>query len=187
MDEMVPSLESLATKDYTSNVHSSRAGEAGKKTDTGIIEEAESSLRESGCLNYEETLSKAVELLPELCKLADAPREAIMSYHRAHLHHWDLDIQTTAKIQKEFAIFLLYSGGESCPPTLRSQMDGSFVPRNNIEEAILLLMILVRKISLQRIEWDPSIIDHLSYALSISGGLKTLASKVEELLPRTIN
>ncbi|KAJ8558170.1 hypothetical protein K7X08_004936 [Anisodus acutangulus] len=287
MDEMVPSLESLATKDYTSSVHSSRAGEAGKKTDTGNIEEAESSLRESGCLNYEEarallgryeyqkgnieaalhvfegidialvtpsrnsrsqscstpplsihaasllleafflkakslqalqrykeaaqsctllvdilessllagfpetfatdcklqeTLSKAVELLPELCELADAPREAIMSYHRAHLHHWDLDIQTTAKIKKEFAIFLLYSGGESCPPTLRSQMDGSFVPRNNIEEAILLLMILVRKISLQRIEWDPSIIDHLSYALSISGGLKTLSSKQEMYL-----
>ncbi|KAK4344736.1 hypothetical protein RND71_034912 [Anisodus tanguticus] len=303
MDEMFPSPESLATKDYTSSVHSSRTGEAGQKPDTGNIEEAESSLRESACLNYEEarallgryeyqkgnieaalhvfegldiasatpklklalaervrsqkrrsrsfstpplsihaacllleavflkakslqalqrykeaaqsctllvdilesslpaglpetfatdcklqeTLSKAVELLPELCKLADAPREAIMSYRRALLHHWNLDIQTTAKIQKEFAIFLLYSGSESCPPTLRSQMDGSFVPRNNIEEAILLLMILLRKISLQRIEWDPSILDHLSYALSISGGLKTLATKVEELLPRSID
>ncbi|XP_060180779.1 protein NPGR2-like isoform X1 [Lycium barbarum] len=305
MDEMVPSPESLATKDYTSSVHSSRTGVAGQTPDTGNIEEAESSLRESGCLNYEEarallgryeyqkgnieaalhvfegidiasvtpklkislaervqtqkrrsksfstpplsihaasllleavflkakslqalqrykeaaqsctvlvdilesslpaglpetfaptdcklqeTLSKAVELLPELCKLADAPREAIMSYRRALLHHWNLDIQTTAKIQKEFAIFLLYSGAESCPPNLRSQMDGtSFVPRNNIEEAILLLMILLRKISLERIEWDPSILDHLSYALSISGGLKTLASKVEELLPRTID
>ncbi|XP_059289128.1 protein NPGR2-like isoform X4 [Lycium ferocissimum] len=259
MDEMVPSPESLATKDYTSSVHSSRTGVAGQTPDTGNIEEAESSLRESGCLNYEEarallgryeyqkgnieaalhvfegidiasvtpklkislaervqtqkrrsksfstpplsihaasllleavflkakslqalqrykeaaqsctvlvdilesslpaglpetfattdcklqeTLSKAVELLPELCKLADAPREAIMSYRRALLHHWNLDIQTTAKIQKEFAIFLLYSGAESCPPNLRSQMDG---------------------------------------------GLKTLASKVEELLPRTID
>ncbi|KAG5587290.1 hypothetical protein H5410_047724 [Solanum commersonii] len=303
MDEMVPSPESLATKDHTSSVHSSRAGEGGQKPDTGNIEEAESSLRESGCLNYEEarallgryeyqkgniesalhvfegidiasvtpklklalaervqtqkrrsrsfstpplsinaasllleavflkakslqalqrykeavqsctvlldilesslpaglpetfgtdcklqdTLNKAVELLPELCKLADAPREAIMSYRRALLHQWNLDIQTTAKIQKEFAIFLLYSGGESCPPNLQSQMDGSFVPRNNIEEAILLLMILLQKISLKRIEWDPSILDHLSYALSISGGLKVLASKVEELLPRTID
>lgn len=303
MDEMVPYPESLATKDYTSSVHSSRTGEAGQKPDTGNIEEAESSLRESGCLNYEEarallgryeyqkgnieaalhvfegidialvtpklklsltervqtkkrrsqsfstpplsihaasllleaiflkakslqalqrykeaaqsctvlldileaslpaglpetfatdcklqdTLSKAVELLPELCKLADAPREAIMSYRRALLHQWNLDIQTTARIQKEFAIFLLYSGGESCPPNLLSQMDGSFVPRNNIEEAILLLMILLRKISLQRIEWDPSILEHLSYALSISGGLRTLASKVEELLPRTVD
>ncbi|PHT52449.1 hypothetical protein CQW23_06911 [Capsicum baccatum] len=303
MDEMVPSPESLATKDYISSVHSSRAGETGQKPDTGNIEEAESSLRESGCLNYEEarallgryeyqkgnieaalhvfegidialvtpklklslaervktqkrrsqssstpplsihavsllleavflkakslqalqrykeatqsctvlldilesslpaglpetfatdcklqdTLSKAVELLPELCKLADAPREAILSYRRALLHQWNLDIQTTSRIQKEFAIFLLYSGAESCPPDLRSQMDGSFVPRNNTEEAILLLMILLKKISLQWIEWDPSILDHLSYALSISGGLKTLACKVEELLPRIID
>lgn len=303
MDEMVPSPKSLATKDYTSSVHSSRVGVAGQKPDTGNIEEAESSLRESGCLNYEEarallgryeyqkgnieaalhvfegidialvapklklalaervktqkrrsqsfstpplsthaasllleavflkakslqalqrykeaaqsctvlldilesslpaglpetfatdcklqdTLNKAVELLPELCKLADAPREAIMSYRRALLHQWNLDIQTTARIQKDFAIFLLYSGGESYPPNLRSQMDGSFVPQNNIEEAILLLMILLKKISLQKIEWDPSILDHLSYALSISGGLKTLACKVEELLPRTID
>ncbi|XP_016502307.1 protein NPGR2 [Nicotiana tabacum] len=303
MDEIIPSPESLATKDYTASVHSSQAGKAGLKPDTGNIEEAESSLRESGCLNYEEarallgryeyqkgnieaalhvfegidiasvtpklkialaervktqkrrsqsfstppmsinaasllleavflkakslqalqrykeasqsctvvldilessfpagfpetfgsdcklqdTLSNAVELLPELCKLADAPREAIMSYRRALLHPWKLEIQATARIQKEFAIFLLYSGGESCPPNLRSQMDGSFVPRNNIEEAILLLMILLKKISLQRIEWDPSILDHLSYALSISGGLKALANKVEELLPRTID
>ncbi|PHT49324.1 hypothetical protein T459_35587 [Capsicum annuum] len=48
-------------------------------------------------------------------------------------------------------------------------------------------MILLKKISLQWIEWDPSILDHLSYALSISGGLKTLACKVEELLPRIID
>ncbi|PHT86362.1 hypothetical protein T459_08468 [Capsicum annuum] len=135
----------------------------------------------------QDTLSKAVELLPELCKLADAPREAILSYRRALLHQWNLDIQTTSRIQKEFAIFLLYSGAESCPPDLRSQMDGSFVPRNNTEEAILLLMILLKKISLQWIEWDPSILDHLSYALSISGSLKTLACKVEELLPRIID
>ena len=61
-----------------------------------------------------------------------------------------------------------------------------FVPRNNIEEAILLLMILLRKVSLNRIEWDPSVLDHLTYALSISGGLRALAYQVEELLPRTI-
>lgn len=55
MDELVPSPESPATKDYISSVHSSRAGEAGQKPDTGNIEGAESSLRESGCLNYEVT------------------------------------------------------------------------------------------------------------------------------------
>ncbi|KAK9265840.1 hypothetical protein L1049_027073 [Liquidambar formosana] len=298
-DEMVPSSESLATKDYTASGYSSRAGEVGQKPDTGNIEEAESSLRESGCLNYEEarsllgryeyqkgnieaalrvfegidiasvtpkmkltlarrgerrkrhsqsdasppmsihavsllleaiylkakslkalqrfkeaaqsckvildivesslpeglpenfgadcklqeTLNKAVELLPELWKLADSPHEAILSYRRALLHEWKLDAETTAKIQKEFAIFLLYSGGEASPPSLRSQMDSSFVPRNNTEEAILLLMILLRKVSLKRIEWDPSILDHLSFALSVSGELRALANQVEELRP----
>lgn len=302
-DEMIPSSESLATKDYSASVYSSQAGEGERKPDTGNIEEAESSLRESGSLNYEEarallgryeyqkgnleaalhvfegidiaamtpkmkvtlarlgappkrrsqnyaaqpmsinavsllleaiflkakslealgrykeaaqscsvmldivesslpaglpenfaadcklqeTLSKAVELLPELWKRADSPSDAILSFRRSLLHKWNLDAQTAARIQKEFAVFLLYSGGEANPPNLRSQMDSSFVPRNNIEEAILLLMILIRKINLQRIEWDPSILDHLSYALSISGSLGALANQLEELLPRTID
>ncbi|XP_065874431.1 protein NPGR2 isoform X2 [Euphorbia lathyris] len=134
----------------------------------------------------QEILNKAVELLPELWKLADNPREAIMSYRRALLHNWHLDVETTARIQKDFAVFLLYSGGEACPPNLRSQMDTSFVPRNNIEEAILLLMILLRKISLKRIEWDQSILEHLSFALTVSGGLKTLANQIEELIPGII-
>ncbi|XP_044493922.1 protein NPGR2 isoform X1 [Mangifera indica] len=135
----------------------------------------------------QETVSKAVELLPELWKLADSPREAVLSYRRALLHHWNLDTETTAKIQKEFAVFLLYFGGETIPPNLRTLMDISFVPRNNIEEAILLLMILLRKVSLKRIVWDPSILDHLSFALSISGDLRSLANKVEELPPGTIS
>ncbi|XP_052186812.1 protein NPGR2-like isoform X2 [Diospyros lotus] len=131
----------------------------------------------------QETLNKAIELLPELWKLSDSPSEAILAYRRALLHQWNLEAQTTAKIQKEFAVFLLYSGGEANPPDLRFQMDGSFVPKNNIEEAILLLMILSRKVSLKRIDWDPSIMDHLSYALSISGELRALANQMEELLP----
>lgn len=303
LDEMVPSSKSLATKDYSASGYSSRAGETEQKPDIGNIEEAESSLRESGSLNYEEarallgrfeyqkgnieaalhvfegidiaantpkmkdtlsrkvetrkrrshnfattpmsihavslllesiflkskslqvlgrykeaaqsctvildivesslpaglpenfgvdgklqeTLNNAVELLPELWKLADCPREAIFSYRRALLHPWNLDTQTTAKVQKEFAIFLLYSGGEANPPNLRSQMDSSFVPKNNIEEAILLFMILLRKVSLKIIEWDPSVLDHLSYALSISGGLRALANQLEELLPGVID
>ncbi|XP_027365282.1 protein NPGR2 isoform X1 [Abrus precatorius] len=157
-----------------------------------ILDIVESSLPEGLPDNFgaecklQETVSKAVELLPELWKLADCPREAILSYRRALLHQWNLDVETIAKIQKEFVVFLLYSGGESTPPNLRSQMDGSFVPRNNIEEAILLLMILLRKVSLNRIKWDPSILDHLSFALSVSGDLTALANQLEELLPRTI-
>lgn len=158
-----------------------------------IMDIVESSLPEGLPDNFgaecklQETVSKAVELLPELWKLADCPREATLSYRRALLHKWNLDPGTIAKIQKEFVVFLLYSGGEVMPPNLRSQMDGSFVPGNNIEEAILLLMILLRKVTLNRIEWDPSILDHLSFALSVSGDLSSLANHLEELLPGTLH
>ncbi|XWS76215.1 hypothetical protein CRYUN_Cryun01aG0156700 [Craigia yunnanensis] len=158
-----------------------------------ILDIVESSLPEGLPENFgtdcklQETLNKAVELLPELWKFSDSPCEAILSYRWALLHQWNLDAETTARIQKQFAIFLLYCGGEASPPNLRSQMDSSFVPRNNIEEAILLLMILLRKVSLKRIEWDPSILDHLSFALSMSGDLRALAKQIEELLPGVIN
>lgn len=158
-----------------------------------ILDLIESSLPEGLPGNFgsecklQETVSKAVELLPELWKLADCPREVILSYRHALLHRWNVDAETTAKVQKEFAIFLLYSGGEEIPLDLRSYMESSFVPRNNIEEAILLLMILQRKISLNKIEWDPSILEHLSFALSVSGDLTALANQWEELQPGTIN
>ncbi|KAH9681889.1 TPR REGION domain-containing protein [Citrus sinensis] len=299
VDELISSSESLATRDYSASGFSSRAGEMDAKVDNSNIEEAESSLRESGYLNYEEarallgrlefqkgnieaalhvfegidvaavtsrmkvslsrrcdqnrrrsqsdaappmsmhavsllveaiflktkslqglgrfeeacqsckvildtvehalpeglpgnhsidcklqeTLNKAVELLPELYKLAGDPDETILSYRRALLYYWNLAIETTARIEKKFAVFLLYSGTDASPPNLRLQMELSFVPRNNIEEAVLLLLILLKKTVLGKIEWDPSIIDHLSFALSVSGELWTLAHQVEELLP----
>ncbi|CAN1279204.1 Protein NPGR2 [Linum perenne] len=302
-DMAASSSESLATKDYSASGYSSRAAEVDSKLDNSNIEEAESSLRESGYLNYEEArallgrleyqkgniegalhvfegidinavtsrmkvslskkleqnrrrsqsdpspamsmhaisllleavllkakslqglgrfseaaqsckiimdtvesalpdgiseqvatdnklqeiLNKAVELLPELCKLAGEPEEAIVAYRRALLYYWNLDTETTARIQKEFAMFLLYSGTDAIPPTLRFQMEGSFVPRNNIEEAVLLLLILLRKFALRKIGWDPSVMDHLSFALSVSGELRSLAYQVEELLPGTID
>lgn len=55
-DEMVPSSESLATKDYYSSTTSGLSGQDGqveRRPDSGNIDEAESSLRESGILNYE--------------------------------------------------------------------------------------------------------------------------------------
>ncbi|XP_024968743.1 protein NPGR2-like [Cynara cardunculus var. scolymus] len=135
-----------------------------------------------------ETLSNTIKLLPELWQLADLHQEAILAFRRILLHRWNMDKETMADIQKEFAIFLLYSGGEEGnPPNLRMQMEGSFIPRNNIEEAILLLMILLRKVSLKKIKWDPSILDHLSFALSISGGLRSLGKQLEELLPGIID
>jgi tetratricopeptide (TPR) repeat protein len=131
----------------------------------------------------QDILNKAVELLPELWKVAGSPQEAILSYRRALLYYWNLDTETTSKIEKEFAVFLLYSGSDASPPNLRSQVDGSFVPRNNIEEAILLLLILLRKFAVKKIVWDPTIMYHLSFALSISGEQRALAHQVEELLP----
>ena len=53
LDEMAASSESLATRDYSASGYSSRAGEVDQKLDSSNIEEAESSLRESGYLNYE--------------------------------------------------------------------------------------------------------------------------------------
>ncbi|KAK8346905.1 hypothetical protein V6Z12_A07G247700 [Gossypium hirsutum] len=130
----------------------------------------------------QETLNEAVKMLPELWKCSDSPHEAILSYQQALLHQWNLDAETIARIQNQFALFLLYYGGEALPPNPCSQMDGSFIPRNNIEEAILLLMILLKRVSSKRIEWDPSILDHLSFALSLSGDLRALANQIEELL-----
>lgn len=56
-DEVFPSSGSLAsaTKDFSLSAsgHSCLAEQIDKKLDTGNVEEAESSLRESGVLNYE--------------------------------------------------------------------------------------------------------------------------------------
>jgi len=56
-ETMVPnSSESLATKDYFSSTASGISGQDGqveRRLDSGNIEQAESSLRESGILNYE--------------------------------------------------------------------------------------------------------------------------------------
>lgn len=95
-------------------------------------------------------------------------------------------METRTQIEKEFAVFLLYSGTDASPPNLRSQMEGSFVPRNNIEEAALLLLIVLRKFVLKKIGWDPSIFYHLSFALTVAGDLTALAHQVEELPPGII-
>eukprot|EP01018_Ginkgo_biloba_P030424 Gb_14110 [translate_table: standard] len=140
-----------------------------------------------GDCKLQETVSKAVELLPELWKQAGLLPEAIAAYRRALLNPWSLDSECSARIQKEFAIILLYGGVEAGPPSLGAQVEGSFIPKNNTEEAILLLLILLRKFALKRIPWDPTIMEHLTYALSTSGQLGMLANQVEELLPGICN
>ncbi|MCI17984.1 tetratricopeptide repeat protein 7A-like, partial [Trifolium medium] len=114
----------------------------------------------------QEIVSHAVELLPELWKQGGCYDEAISAYRRALLSQWNLDNDCCSRIQKSFVVFLLYSGVEASPPSLAVQIDGSYVPKNNLEEAILLLMILIRKFCAGKIKWDPSIMEHLTFALS---------------------
>lgn len=131
----------------------------------------------------QETVSKSVELLPELWKQAGAYQEALASYRRALLSQWNLDDECCTRIQKRFAVFLLYGGVEAAPPSLASQTEGSFVPRNNLEEAILLLMILLKKWFLGKTHWDPSVMEHLTFALSLCGQTSIIAKHLEEVLP----
>ncbi|GLT94053.1 hypothetical protein SLE2022_118150 [Rubroshorea leprosula] len=131
----------------------------------------------------QETVSQVVELLPELWKQAENYQEAVSAYRRALLNQWSLDNDCCARIQKAFAVFLLHSGVEAGPPSLGSQIEGSFVPKNNLEEAILLLMMLVRKSDLGKIKWDPSVMEHLTFALSLSSQTSVLAKQFEEILP----
>lgn len=131
----------------------------------------------------QETVCKAVELLPELWKQAGRYQEALASYRRALLGHWNLEAECFVEIQKRFAILLLYGGVEAGPPSLAAQIDGSFVPKNNLEEAILLLMILLKKWYLGQIQWDPSLMDHLTFALSQCGQTNFLSRHIEEAAP----
>lgn len=52
-DETVRSSDSTITKDFSASGYSSRNGEIEQYLDNGNIEEAELSLREGICLNYE--------------------------------------------------------------------------------------------------------------------------------------
>ncbi|KAG7574708.1 Tetratricopeptide repeat [Arabidopsis suecica] len=131
----------------------------------------------------QETVSHAVELLPALWKESGDYQEAISAYRRALLSQWNLDNDCCARIQKDFAVFLLHSGVEASPPSLGSQIEGSYIPRNNLEEAILLLMILLKKFNLGKAKWDPSVFEHLNFALSLCSQTSILAKQLEEVMP----
>ncbi|CAI8588311.1 unnamed protein product [Vicia faba] len=131
----------------------------------------------------QEIVSHAVELLPELWKQGGCYDESISAYRRALLSQWNLDNECCSRIQKSFVVFLLYSGVEASPPSLAVQIDGSYVPKNNLEEAILLLMILIRKFCNGKIKWDPSIMEHLTFAFSICSQTSVLAKQFEDLMP----
>ncbi|XP_039014401.1 protein NPG1-like isoform X2 [Hibiscus syriacus] len=131
----------------------------------------------------QETVSKAVELLPELLKQAGNYQEAMATYRRVLLNPWNLDNECCARIQKAFAVFLLHSGLEAGPPSLGAQADGAYVPKNNMEEAILLLLVLMQKIYQGVVQWDPSVMDNLMYALSLCSQTHALSKQLEQLKP----
>lgn len=136
-------------------------------------------------IKLQDTVSKAVELLPELWIQAGKIQEALVSYRRALLNQWNLDDESCARIQKRFAILLLYGGVEVDPPGYATQDDGMFIPKDNIEEAILLLLVILRKWHLGKIPKDPSIMELLTYALCICDQTYLLANQFEELKPGT--
>jgi tetratricopeptide repeat protein 7 len=115
--------------------------------------------------------------------LAGSVPDAMSSYRRALLTNWNLNPAIVTDMQKDFAILLLYGGCEANSPNLRYHTGISFVPANNLEEAILLLVILLRKCNAKKIEWDPSLVHHLTFAMSLSSQFETLARKYEEILP----
>ncbi|KAK3148080.1 hypothetical protein QOZ80_3BG0290370 [Eleusine coracana subsp. coracana] len=129
----------------------------------------------------------ALEYLPKLWMRSGCFEEAIIAYRRALARSWNLDPQKSANLQKDLAVTLLYCGIEVKLPQEFGQNRNLVTPGNNIEEAILLLLILTRKLSLQEIKWDPDLVNHLMYALSLSGHYEVLASHLEMLLPGTYN
>ncbi|KAL6207942.1 hypothetical protein ACLB2K_018894 [Fragaria x ananassa] len=130
----------------------------------------------------QEMFHKALELLPILWTKAGYLEEAITAYRRALIKPWNLDPERLAGVQKSLACTLLYCGVEATlPPQL--QVWGPTTPRNNTEEAILLLLILMKKVALKQIKWDSEVMDHLSYALSVTGQFELLANHFEQAIP----
>lgn len=135
----------------------------------------------------QETISRAVELLPQLWAEAGNYQEAVSSYRRALLTQWNLNNDSCARIQHNFTMFLLYSGVHVSPPSTSTHIDGTYVPKNNLEEAVLLLMILMRKFSLGKAKWDPAVVEHLTFALSVCNQTSVLAKQLEEVIPGVIH
>lgn len=133
-----------------------------------------------------EMFHKALELLPKLWIKAGSFDEAITAYRRALVRPWSLEPQRLANLQKDFAIMLLYGAVETSLPT-NLKFCGHKIPKDNTEEAILLLLVVMQKVVSGEVRWDAEIMDHLSFALSIAGRFELLADHVEQLLPGVLN
>lgn len=134
-------------------------------------------------LKLKETVNKSVELLPEAWKYAGSYYEALLSYRRALLTPWNLDDQCRTRVQKRFVSFLMYANIEWSPPSMTQPIEGTFLPNNNLEEAILLSIIVLRNYYDGKTHWDPSVMEHLTFALSLCREPFHLAKQLEEVLP----
>ncbi|GAB2269636.1 hypothetical protein Dimus_004561 [Dionaea muscipula] len=155
------------------------------KTILGIVESAFPDGMPVGIdqdYKMQDMFHKALDLLPQLCKQAGLLDEAVTAYRRALVKPWNLNSDRLAVVQKDLAVTLLYGGTEtSLPPELH--LHGPTNPKSNLEEAILLLFILMKKVADQEIDWDPEILDHLTFVLSVCDEFDFLADHVEKMLP----
>ncbi|KAK8552034.1 hypothetical protein V6N12_040650 [Hibiscus sabdariffa] len=130
----------------------------------------------------QEMFHKALELLPNLWIKVGCLDEAITAYRRALVKPWNLDPQRLASVQKDLAATLLYGGVEtSLPPHLH--VWGSTTPNSNVEEAILILLVLMQKVAFGEIKWEAEIMDHLTFALSVTEQFELLAEHGEQASP----
>ncbi|WVZ21177.1 hypothetical protein V8G54_008499 [Vigna mungo] len=130
----------------------------------------------------QEMFHKALELLPRLWIKAGFLDEAVAAYRRALVKPWSLEPQRLASVEKDLATILLY-GGVEVSLSSQQQVWGKTTPANSIEEAIHLLVILMSKVAIGEIDWDAEIMDHLTFALSVTGMFELLADHVEQILP----
>lgn len=137
-----------------------------------------------GDTTIEEIVSKSGQLLPELLLEAGRTTEAMSAYRRVlSSFTWCLNVHDRMHMMKEFAVLLLYGGVEAPGATLGAHVEGAYTPKHNTEEAILLLMICLQMKNEQEGSFDSTVLDHLTFALSVSGQSAVLAHQYEELLP----
>ncbi|CAA6667418.1 unnamed protein product [Spirodela intermedia] len=115
----------------------------------------------------QEMLHQALLLLPGLWKVAGSHKEAVDSHRRVLSRPWNLPPQKLATVQKCLAGLLLHGGAET----------------TEVEEALLLLFILSKNMAEEEIIFDPEVVYHLSFALSIYGLPENLAEHIERTPP----
>ena len=134
-----------------------------------------------GC-KLQEMFHKALELFPSLWIKAGFLDEAVTAYRRALVKPWNLEPRKLAAVEKDLAMILLYGGVEVSLPS-QLQVWSKTAPKSSVEEAILMLLILMSKVAIREIDWDAEIMDHLTFALSVTGMFELLADHVEQILP----